>query len=102
MPAVTWGGFEICAADEWAPARSPATPFASMTDDQLLTTINTEYGLVPPRLGMLGLAARLSANTRVHDTATLRAVADGRICPSMIQVLARIGRESSHYTPASL
>ena len=62
--------------------------FISMTEDQLHTAMDTEYALVPPRRRVLTLAARLSANTRVHHTATLRAVADGRVRPSMIHVLA--------------
>ena len=54
-----------------------AAAYVSTTEDQLRTAIDTEYALVSPRCGVLGLAARLSANTRVHDTATLRAVAHG-------------------------
>jgi hypothetical protein len=79
-----------------------AAPFVSTTEDQLRTAIDTEYGLVPPRRGVLGFAARLSANTRVHDTATLRAVAHGRVRASMIHVLAWVAyAELSHQAPLS-
>ena len=92
----------VSSSDERAPSLA-SRRFVSTTEDQLRTAIDTEYGLVPPRRGVLGLAARLSANTRVHDTATLRAVADGRVRPSMIHVVAWVGHpESSHHAPASL
>jgi hypothetical protein len=78
-----------------------AAAFASMTEDQLHTAMNTECAAVPPRRSVLGFAARLGADTRVHNTATLRAVADGRIRPSMIQVLAWV-QQPSHHVPPSL
>jgi len=72
-----------------------------MSEDQLHTAMDTEYGLVTPRRGVLGFVARLSANTRVHHSATLRAVANGRIRPPMIQVLAWV-LQPSHLVPPSL
>ena len=58
---------------------------------------------VPPRCGVLGLAAPLGANTLVHDDATLWAMADGRVRPSMIHVVAWVALpESSRHAPGSL
>jgi hypothetical protein len=63
----------------------------------LHTAIDTEYGLLPPLCGVPGLTALLSENTLVHDAATRWAIADRRIRPSMIQVLAWVGpSEFSH------
>jgi hypothetical protein len=59
-------------------------------EDQLHAAMDAEYRLVPPGCGVLDLAARLSANMLVHDTATAWAMADGRIRPSVIHVVARI------------
>ena len=57
---------------------------------------------VPPRCGVLGLAA-LGANTLLHDAATLWAMAAGRVRPSMIHVVAWVGLpESSCHAPGSL
>jgi len=61
-----------------------------MIEDQLHAAMDTEEGVVAPRYSVLGLAARLSANALVHDTATLGAIPDGSVPASMIHVVARV------------
>jgi hypothetical protein len=59
----------------------------SAIKDQLRTANGTEYIPLASRRSVVGLAARLGANTRVHDTTALWAVAHGRLRPFMIQIL---------------
>lgn len=77
--------------------------FVSTTDDQLHTTIDTEDVQLPPRCSVLRLVAGPRANARIHDTAALRAVPDGRVRSSMIHVVAQGSHsESLHHAPAFL
>lgn len=77
--------------------------FVSATVDQLHAAIDAECGLVSPRGRVPRLIARPGANPRIHDTAALRAVANGRVRPSMIHVVASVRHpEWSHHAPPSL
>src|SRR5262245_56492295 len=74
----------------------------SAMDDQLPATIDTEHHPGAPRGGVVALAAQLGRNARVHNAATLWAVADRRVDAPMIHVIARIEpHRSSHHSPRS-
>jgi hypothetical protein len=66
-------------------------PTASSAADQLCAAIGAKHAVLPARHVVLGVAAPLSANAVVHDPATSRAMANGGVRPSMIQVLAEVG-----------
>jgi hypothetical protein len=72
-----------------------------MTGDELGAAVDTKRRVASPRGRMLDLAAWSSRDARVHDTSTLRTMADGRVAASMIQVIARIGLSEGlhHLTP---
>ncbi len=78
-------------------------PSLSTIHDQLRTAIDTKCTPVPPCRGVVVFGARLCADLRVHDTATLRAMGDRRVCPAMIQVIAWVEHSGlSHHAPCSL
>jgi len=58
-------------------------------EDQPRPAIDTEDGLVSPRHRVLGLTAPLGPIALVHNAPTLRAMADRRIGPPVIHVVAR-------------
>jgi len=77
-----------CARDNFSEAADART--LSVLEDQLRTAIDAVGGALPPRRRVLGFAAGLRVHPLVDDTAARRAMANRRLRPSMIQVVARL------------